>query len=94
MLRILFFKSREGLLTVHECVDEYDSKHHEFVKRIENKLDYTLDLLLYVYKRPDEIIREFVSIAIAFELPHTDSYEYVQKLFQDKYKEQDFEAIF
>ena len=88
-----FLKSREGVLTVQECVDEYESKHAEFIKRIENKLDFTLDLLLKVYKRPDEVLREFVTIAIAFELPNPAGYEYIENLFKDIYKEPDIDAI-
>jgi len=88
-----FLKSSEGVLTVQEYVNEFEKEHPEFIERINKKFDFTLELLLKAYNKPTEILREIVSIAIAFELPHPDGYEYIRELFKDKYKEPDIKFI-
>jgi hypothetical protein len=89
-----FLKSKDGIITVQEYISEFEEEHPEFTERINKKFDFTLELLLKAYNRPSEILRELVSIAIHFELPHPDGYEYIRKLYIKKYKEPDIEAIF
>lgn len=64
-----------------------EPENPELTKIIEQFFDRTLDILLEVYKNPDEILRQFISIAIGFEVPHPDGYEYILNLFKDKYNE-------
>ncbi len=82
-----FLKRSDAIATVQNYVYETESDLPEFVERTNNKLDFTLDLLLKVYIRPEEVLREIVSLAIAFELPHPDGYKYIIDLFKDKYDE-------
>lgn len=89
-----FLKSKEGIVTIQEYVSEFEEEHPEFIERINKKFDFTLELLLKAYKRPSEILREFVSIAIAFELPHPDGYEYIKELFKDKFQDPNIDPIF
>jgi hypothetical protein len=90
-----FLKSSEGKMTVKEYIDDFIPQHPEFIERIEGKIIPTLNLLLRVYNNPTEVLRELVSIAIGFELPHPDGYKYIEWLFRDRYKEPDVEdAIF
>ncbi|RIJ48758.1 hypothetical protein D1614_09515 [Maribellus luteus] len=88
-----FLKSKEGIMTIQEYVREFEEEHPVFIERINRKFDFTLELLLRAYNRPSEILREFVSIAINFELPHPDGYDFVKNLFQEKYKERDINSI-
>ena len=53
--------------------------------RIKNNFDRTLDILLEVYECPEEIIREFSTIYIEFQIPHQDGYNYILNLFKDKW---------
>ena len=59
----------------------------EISTRVYNFFDKSLDILLKAYKNPRNIIREFISIAIGFELPHPDCYNYIYGLYKDKYKD-------
>ncbi len=88
-----FLKSKEGVMTVWDYAKDIEPEHPEFMERINKKFDFTLDILLKVYDRPSEFLRELVSIAIDFELPHPDGYEYIKELFKDKYKEPDIDSF-
>jgi len=57
----------------------------EYKERIQNYFNQTLDILLEVYKRPEEVLRQFATIAIDFQLPHNDGYKYVFNLFKSKW---------
>lgn len=88
-----FIKSSEGIATIQDYANETESDLPEFIERTNKKFDFTLDLLLKVYRRPSEVLREFVSIAIAFELPNPAGYDYIENLFKDIYKESDIDPI-
>jgi len=87
-----FLKSNAGMLTIPEYVNEFEPEHPEFIERIDKYSDCCLELLLKTYSKPVEVLRELVSIAIAFELPHPDGYEYIRKLFTNVYKEPDVDS--
>ena len=53
--------------------------------RIKNNFNKTLDILLEVYRFPEEIIREFSTIYIEFQIPHQDGYDYILNIFKDKF---------
>lgn len=61
----------------------------EITKRLNEYYDRTLDILLEVYGCPDEILRQFISIAIDFEVPHPDCYKFIDDLFRGKFIEPD-----
>jgi hypothetical protein len=89
-----FLKSKEGIMTVREYANDLGQEHPEFVERINKKIDFTLELLLKAYHRPVVFLRELVSIAIGFELPHPDGYEYIKELFKNKYNEPDIDKCY
>ncbi|KJF44280.1 hypothetical protein [Draconibacterium sediminis] len=63
----------------------------EIRKRIETFRDQTLNILYEVYESSEEILRNFVSVAIDFEVPHPDGYVYVQELFSELETKKDIE---
>lgn len=64
-------------------------------KRIQNNFERTLDILLEVYECPEEILRQFVTITIDFQLPHYDGYKFVFDLFKKKWNpDKDITSIF
>ena len=63
--------------------------------RIKNNFDRTLDILLEVYNCPEEIIREFSTIYIEFQIPHQDGYDYILNLVKNKFDpDKEIEPIF
>ncbi len=64
-------------------------------ERIQSYFDKTLDILLEVYHCPEEIARQFVTIAISFQLPHEDGIKYIFSLFKNKWNpDEDIVPIF
>lgn len=64
-------------------------------ERVIKNLDKTLDIILKTYEFPNEIARQFVSIAIGFELSNNDGIKYIFDLCRDKWNpDKEIEPIF
>jgi len=50
-------------------------------------LNKTLDILLEVYERPEDIYREFSSIKIDWQMPHSDGRKFIYELLEEKWNE-------
>lgn len=66
----------------------------EVIERITKFHDKTVEILLKVYGSPSEVLREFVSIAIDFEVPHPDSYKFIFDLCKEIYVEPELKLPF
>tara|TARA_B100000508_G_C11453470_1_gene275416 strand:+ start:1417 stop:1827 length:411 start_codon:yes stop_codon:yes gene_type:complete len=47
----------------------------------------TLTILLEVYERPEDIYREFSSIKIDWQMPHSDGRKFIYDLLEEKWNE-------
>tara|TARA_B100000508_G_scaffold126864_1_gene111639 strand:- start:413 stop:841 length:429 start_codon:yes stop_codon:yes gene_type:complete len=50
-------------------------------------LSKTLDIILEVYERPEDIYREFSSIKIDWQMPHSDGRKFIYELLEEKWNE-------
>jgi hypothetical protein len=59
----------------------------ESAQVIYHNFDRTLDILLKVYTCPYEILRQFTTIYIQYEIPHIDGHRFIYRLFDEKWDE-------
>ena len=93
------FKTEEQAKKFIECLsDIYDVFcHAAYFEPTDSKyalgkpehtyLSKTLEILLEVYERPENIYREFSSIKFDWQMPHPDGRKFIYELMEEKWNE-------
>lgn len=64
-----------------------NGNEYELSNPIHKYMDRTIEILLKVFERPEDVYREFATIKMDWMLPHPDGRKFIYELMEEKWQE-------